>query len=216
MAGLLLPGIIQVACAASGGDADSWHLSQAELEQVEAGEVIVEAEVGRDPTRGDVRAAVKITAPPERIFRTMTDCAAALEFVPHLRECEVIESAEDGSWELVRHVVDYGWFMRRVSYVFRAEHEPFARIRFSNVHGDFREHRGAWELEPSPDGTGTIVTYRVHLVPDFYVPRWLMRSMLRRDLPALMKGLRAQCESGARAVLHSAAESAAPSSVALH
>jgi hypothetical protein len=39
------------------------------------------------------------------------------------------------------------------------------------------------------------VTYQARIAPAFFVPRWLMRSMLKRDLPDLMRGLRTRSEA---------------------
>lgn len=174
----------------------SWALSEAERARLRDGSVLVDAEVANDRPTGDVRAAVQIHATAERVFRTLTDCGQALAFVPHLDRCAVLETAPDLTSQIVEHHIHYGWFMPDAEYVFRAEYERFRRIRFSNVRGDFRENRGAWEFVAAPeDGTATIVTYRVRLVPRFFVPRWMMRSMLKRDLPELMKGLRARSEA---------------------
>jgi uncharacterized protein YndB with AHSA1/START domain len=167
-----------------------------ERRQLAQGDVIVLAEVDAARTRGEARAAVRIAAPRERIFRTLTNCEAALGFVPHLKRCRVLERAPDDSWLLVEHVVDYGWYLPRIVYVFRAEHEAFDRIRFRNERGDLEVHEGTWELTPANEdgGRSTIVTYRVDVVPRFFVPRRLVLSSLKRDLPALMRGLRALCE----------------------
>jgi uncharacterized protein YndB with AHSA1/START domain len=177
--------------AAASATAQDWILSAAERERLAGGEVLVLADV--NASRGDVRAAVQIAAPAERIFRTMTDCAQALEFVPHLEVCRVLESAADGGWQLVEHGVDFSWYLPRIDYVFRAEYEPFRRIRFSHVSGDLRDNRGAWELTQIDAGT-TILTYRVHLVPRTFVPGWVVRSSLRRDLPLMLRALRERCE----------------------
>jgi uncharacterized protein YndB with AHSA1/START domain len=176
-----------------GQNAD-WTLTEAELTRLGNGAVLVDAEVASDRSTGNVRAAVQVRAPPERVFRTLTDCAEALRFVPHLRHCAVLETAPDASWQVVEQQIDYGWFMPHAYYVFRAEYERFERIRFTHVRGDFRENRGAWSFRPTPDGKATIVTYQVHVIPRFFVPRWLMRSTLRRDLPELMNGLRTRAE----------------------
>ncbi len=177
-----------------GQNAD-WTLTEAELARLRDGAVLVDAELAADRPTGNVRAAVQIRASPERVFRTLTDCAEALQFVPHLRKCAVLETAPDESWQVVEQQIDYGWFMPHAYYVFRADYERFQRIRFTNVRGDFRENRGEWVFSPAPDQTATIVTYRVHVVPRFIVPRWLMRSTLKRDLPELLKGLRARAEA---------------------
>jgi ribosome-associated toxin RatA of RatAB toxin-antitoxin module len=176
------------------GQSGDWTLTDAELARLDDGAVLVEADVAADRPTGDVRAAVRIRAAPERIFRTLTSCAEALHFVPHLRRCAVLETAPDGSWQIVEQEIDYGWFMPRAYYVFRADYEGFERVRFNNVRGDFRENHGEWVFRPTADGTATLVTYRLHVVPRFMVPRWLMRSTLKRDLPDLMKGLRTRAE----------------------
>jgi ribosome-associated toxin RatA of RatAB toxin-antitoxin module len=176
-----------------GQDAD-WTPTEAELARLRDGAVLVEADGATDRSSGDVRAAVQIQAPAERIFNTLTDCTEALRFVPHLRHCAVLETAPDESWQIVEQQIDYGWFMPHAYYVFRADYERYDRIRVSNVRGDFRENRGSWQFRPTDDGKATIVTYQLHVVPRFFVPRWLMRSTLRRDLPQLMKGLRARVD----------------------
>jgi uncharacterized protein YndB with AHSA1/START domain len=177
------------------GQSADWTLTPAELARLRDGAVLVDAELSQDRPTGNVRAAVQIRASPERVFRTLTDCAEALRFVPHLRHCAELERAADDSWRVVEQQIDYGWFMPRAYYVFRVDYERYARIRFSNVRGDFRENRGEWVFRPTADRQGTLLTYSVYIVPRFMVPRWLMRSTLRRDLPQLMTGLRTRAES---------------------
>jgi uncharacterized protein YndB with AHSA1/START domain len=179
--------------AGSGAYADDWALSAQDLAHLDRREILLPP-TARDHAAGSFRAAIEIHAPAERVFRTMTDCAQALKFVPHLIHCEVLETAPDGSWQTIEHVVDYGWYRPRASYVFRAAYEPFERIRFSSVRGDFRENEGVWELFARGDGAATVVTYRAEVAARFYVPRWMILASLKRDLPALMQGLRALCE----------------------
>ena len=190
-AGLLLCALV----AGGGAYADDWSLSAEDLARLDRREVLLPPPPGRDHAAGNFRAAIEIEAPAERVFRTMTDCAQALKFVPHLIHCVVLETAPDGSWQTIEHEVNYGWYLPRARYVFRAAYEPFERVSFSSVRGDFRENQGVWELLPRRDGAGTVVTYRAEVVPQFYVPRWMILASLKRDLPALMQGLRALCET---------------------
>jgi len=177
------------------GRSADWTFSEAELARLGQGGVLVAADVASDRSTGDIRAAVQIRAPAERIFRALTECSEVLAYVPHLERCAVLETAPDDSWQVVEHHIHYGWFMPDAYYVIRADYERYTRIRFDNVRGDFRENRGQWELQPVEDGKAVIVTYRVHLVPRFYVPRWILRSAIKRDLPELMTALRAHAEA---------------------
>jgi ribosome-associated toxin RatA of RatAB toxin-antitoxin module len=178
--------------------AGEWLFSDAELQQLAAGEVLVSASVAGSGS--DIQGAVQIQAPPETIFRVMTDCAQALEYVPHLEHCAVLDSAEDGSWQVFEQRIDYSWLLPPAHYVFRADYEPYTRIRTHHIRGDFRENRGVWELHPTPDGASTIVTYQAHVVPQFFVPRWMLRSALRRDLPEMLRRLRERSENISRQI----------------
>jgi ribosome-associated toxin RatA of RatAB toxin-antitoxin module len=186
-----------------------WTLSPAQLQRVEAGAIIADGDVASDRAAADVRAAIKIHATPEQVFLTLTDCATALRFVPHLKRCAVVGTAPDGRWQNVEQQVDYGWLSRRANYVFHAEYEKFTRIRFSNLRGDFHENRGVWMFRPVDDGRATVVTYEARVAPAFYVPRWMMRNMLKRDLPDLMRGLRTHAE-GTRSTAATKAAGATP------
>src|SRR5690349_11241965 len=78
-----------------------WALSDTQLERLDTGAVIAEADMAQDRTAADIRAAVTVHAPPEQVFRTLTDCAQAMRFVPHLKNCVVLETSHDGSWQNV-------------------------------------------------------------------------------------------------------------------
>jgi uncharacterized protein YndB with AHSA1/START domain len=172
-----------------------WTMSDAQLARVETGAIVAEGDVAADRAAADVRAAVEISATPEQVFRTLTDCAQALRFVPHLKRCAVLETAPDGTWQNVEQQVDYGWLVPRANYVFHADYQKFERIRFSNLRGDFHENRGVWMFRSVKDGQATLVTYEAYVAPAFYVPRWMMRNMLKSDLPELMRGLRTRAEA---------------------
>jgi ribosome-associated toxin RatA of RatAB toxin-antitoxin module len=175
-----------------------WALSEAEIGRVTAGAIVAEGEVATDRAVADVRAAIRIAATPEQVFLTLTDCSRALRFVPHLKRCAVLATGPEGRWQNVEQLVDYGWLVPRAHYVFHAEYEKFSRIHFSNLSGDFHENRGVWVFRPLEDGRATLVTYEARVAPAFYVPRWMMRNMLKRDLPELMRGLKGQAEAAQR------------------
>jgi|HigsolmetaAR206D_1030411.scaffolds.fasta_scaffold00246_8 uncharacterized membrane protein len=195
----MLAALLSGAALAAAGyaSAQEWSPDARELARLERGEILVQAlESERGST--EFRAAVRIDAPAGRVFGVMTDCAAALEYVPHLDRCQVLETAVDGSWQLIEHEVDYGWYAPRMRYVFRARYDPNERIRIEGVRGDLRTNEGLWELRPAGDAaTATIVVYRAHAAPRLPVPGRLMRVTLQRDLPEMLRRLRTLCESQA-------------------
>jgi hypothetical protein len=142
---------------------------------------------------GSARAEVTIRARREVVWSLITSCAEAMSLVPGLEECRVLETAPDGSWQRIRHVLDYSWYLPRLTYEFRASYNYPARVSIERVSGDLTTLRASWDLS-SADGS-TRADYSVVLVPGFWVPRWLVRAALRRDLPKMLRALQERAES---------------------
>jgi ribosome-associated toxin RatA of RatAB toxin-antitoxin module len=170
-------------------------LSAAEIASVGRGDTVIRASLDAQHRGGTVHAAMLIDAPPAVVFRAMTRCADALEFVPRLRECRVRSRSADASTQLVEHAVDLGWYTPALRYVFRADLVADRRIAFQQVAGDFKTNQGLWEFEPEANGERTLVRYRVQIDPPGYVPGWLVRATFRRELPRLLANLRRHCEA---------------------
>lgn len=167
-----------------------WVTDPAIQQRLAAGEVVVASAIDTAHARGRVRAAVRIDASPEAIFAVVTDCREALSFVPGLKHCRLVDRAADGSWQDVEHDVRYSWLLPSVRYVFRALYERPSRIDFHRISGDLKEEEGTWLLTRTPDGGGTVVEYEVYLDPGFWIPRSLVTHSLRKDIPAVLTGLR--------------------------
>jgi ribosome-associated toxin RatA of RatAB toxin-antitoxin module len=180
---------------AAGAPAADFTLTPAETVKVEARGVVMRSTLDAAQRRGTVRAAVLIDSPPEVAFEMMTSCTEALVYVPHLRVCRVRERAADGSWEIVEHEIDFGWYAPRVKWAFRAEFEPDHAIAFRQVSGDFKTNEGRWEFEPVANGTRTLLRYRATIDPPGFVPNWLARSTYKKELPLMLTNLRKRCEA---------------------
>jgi Polyketide cyclase / dehydrase and lipid transport len=159
----------------------------------QGGDIQVGAALDSGAQSGSVIATVRIHAPRELVWSLATSCEVALETVPGLTACEVLDTAPDRSWQLIRHVVDYSWYLPRLTYVVRATYDYPTRVSIERVSGDLSVLNGSWYLES--DGDFTVAHYSLYLVPGFWVPRWLMRAALRRDLPKMLRALRARAES---------------------
>jgi uncharacterized protein YndB with AHSA1/START domain len=174
----------------------NWLAEPAVQQRLAQGEVVVDGAGAIDPAapRGRVRAAVRIPAPPDVIWGVMTDCAQAPHYVPGLKRCRRIDGAPDGSWEDIEHEVRYSWLLPAVRYVFRAQYDRPHRVDFHRISGDLKEEQGTWLLIRTPDGAATVVEYEVYLEPGFWIPQFLVVRMLRRDVPAVLSGLRERVE----------------------
>jgi hypothetical protein len=155
----------------------------------------IQVSVVLDPAEqnGTASATVKIHAPRETVWSLITSCPESLRMVPALEVCDVLETAPDRSWQKIRHVMNYSWFVPKLTYVIRANYDPPSKVSIEELTGDLRSLRGSWELKR--DGDYTIAHYTVDLSPGFWVPHWIVRSALRKDLPKMLRALRSRAEA---------------------
>jgi hypothetical protein len=163
----------------------------AETEQ--HGDIDVAVTLDSSAQSGRASATVRIHADRRIVWSLLTSCTDALKLVPGLIDCTVVRTAPDHSWQLVRHVIDYSWYVPRLTFVFKADYQYPERISIERVSGDLKVLRGGWDLER--DGDFTIAHYSLVLSPGFWVPRWLVRAALRHDLPKMLRALRSLAES---------------------
>lgn len=151
--------------------------------------------VALDPAEqsGTASATVRIHALREVVWSLITSCPESLRMVPGLEACEVLESAPDQSWQKIRHIMNYSWYVPKVTYVIRATYDRPSKVTIERIAGDLRTLRGSWELQS--DGDYTIAHYMVDLAPGFWVPQWIVRSALRKDLPQMLRVLRSRAEA---------------------
>ena len=154
----------------------------------------IELAVVLDPGEqsGSAHATVKIHARREVVWSMITSCQEELNMVPGLVGCEVLETAPDRSWQRIRHVLNYSWYVPRLTFEMRASYDAPARVSIERVSGDLRILRGSWVLRS--EGDYTIANYAVELAPGFWVPQWIVRAALRRDLPKMLRALRTRAE----------------------
>jgi len=151
--------------------------------------------VSLDPAEqtGSASATVRIHASREAVWSLITSCPESLRMVPGLEICDVLETAQDQSWQKIRHVMNYSWYVPKLTYVIRATYDRPSMVTIERISGDLRTLRGSWELKS--DGDYTIAHYSVDLAPGFWVPHWVVRTVLRKDLPRMLRALRSRAEA---------------------
>jgi hypothetical protein len=161
-------------------------------ESAQHGDIDVAVMLDAGEQSGSASATVRIHARRELVWSLITSCAEALHLVPGLVACDVMETAPDRSWQRIRHVMDYSWYVPKLTYEIRAFYDQPSRVSIERISGDLRILRGSWALQS--DGDYTIAHYAVILAPGFWVPRWIVRAALRRDLPKMLRALRTRAE----------------------
>ena len=142
---------------------------------------------------GSASATVRMHARRDVVWSLITSCPESLRMVPGLIVCDVLETAPDRSWQRIRHVMNYSWYVPKLTYELRAAYDRPNKVTIERTSGDLRILRGSWVL--SADGDFTVAHYAVDLAPGFWVPNWVVRSALNHDLPKMLRALRARAEA---------------------
>ena len=161
-------------------------------ESAQQGDIDIAVTLDAGEQSGSASASVRIHARREVVWSLITNCSEALHMIPGLMACDVVETAPDRSWQRIRHVMNYSWYAPKLRYEIRAWYDEPSRVSIERVSGDLALLRCSWELQS--DGDDTVAHYSVHLVPGFWVPRWIERAALRRDLPKMLRALRTRAE----------------------
>jgi hypothetical protein len=174
----------------------SYPAGAASLSQELSQSTDIQVTVALDPAEqsGTASATLRIHSSREAVWALITSCPESLRMVPGLEVCDVLDTAPDQSWQKIRHVMNYSWYVPKLTYVIRATYDRPSKVSIERVSGDLRTLRGSWEL--TSDGSYTVAHYQVDLAPGFWVPNWIVRSALRKDLPKMLRALRARAESG--------------------
>jgi len=77
--------------------------------------------------------------------------------------------------------MNYSWYLPKTTYVIRAAYDRPSRVSIERISGDLRTLRGSWELKS--DGGYTMRTIWSTWRRVSWVPHWMVRSALRKDLP---------------------------------
>jgi hypothetical protein len=173
--------LVRVACAAA-----------APQQPAQPGDIEVSVALDSAEQSGSAAATVRIHAGREVVWDLITSCPEAMRMIPGLLACSVLETAPDRSWQRIRHVMNYSWYVPTVTYELRATYQMPVHVGIERISGDLRTLRGSWDLQS--DGDFTLAHYRVELAPGFWVPRWVVHAALRRDLPKMLRALRTRAE----------------------
>jgi hypothetical protein len=167
---------------------DAWLNSRAVQARLSSGAVAVDTIVNGEASGGTVEAAIRIHASAREIWPLITQCRYAAWLIPGLKSCRTLETAPDGSWADIEHVIQYSLFAPTMHSVFRAEFHPPYRMDFHRISGNLEHEVGSWNLLPSAGDTTTVV-YRVSLQPGFWIPNFVVRRTLHKELPAALRSL---------------------------
>lgn len=162
-------------------------LAPGELERLEAGEVLLNSNIEGNKLPL-VQGKILIKCHPDKVWNIIANPSEATKLQKHIKKYRFLKDTPRNS--ILDCQVEVATFLPRFNYVVESNYEPFKRIEFWRVGGVLKDFRGYWLLEARDNGSKTLLTYAMYLDPGFFVPQWIIRQGLKRELPETLDGIR--------------------------
>lgn len=157
---------------------------------VGTGEIVLQT--GKDDDAVTVDAALRVRAPKEKIRDVLRACEVAPEYTPNIVACRRLDSPDNSQSEMFVQTVKPAFFVPRFEHVFRLDYFP-SRVEVHRVSGPIAELDGTWWF--IDDGDAVLLVYSLRLRLGLPVPKFFVRSSLRRDVPAILGAVRMRAEN---------------------
>lgn len=137
----------------------------------------------------EVDASGIVQAPPDKVWRILTNYEHMNEFVPDLSSCRIL--SRNGNEVIIEQfgTAHFLFMSKSIHLIVRATEQPMSSIDIALVSGDMKHYESHWELFLVPETGGTRVVYTGRLVPDFYVPGFLGVKLVRADIEHMMSSV---------------------------
>ena len=132
-----------------------------------------------------------VTAPLEVIWEVLTDYDAIHGFVASLEHSRVKEQ-HDG-FLLIEQEANGRFFIftRKIYILLEVIEEPPLKIWMKEVSKkDFDLYEASWEIEQADSGLNVI--YSLNSKPSFWVPSFIVKSRMRKNISASLKEIRSE------------------------
>jgi ribosome-associated toxin RatA of RatAB toxin-antitoxin module len=144
-----------------------------------------------------VQNAVSINASPDRVYAIARDVERFPDFMPDVQRINVIESAENGSRQVVEWVGVIPTFKLTVKWTEEDLWDDEERTcRFRQVKGDFTEYWGQWRFVPEGEGTRfeSEVTYELDIPTIGPLIKGVVKKIMTDNMVRLQNAIKARAE----------------------
>lgn len=170
-------------CRAAADDLD-----QADLARLKRGEILVET-AHEEKSGGAARVTSLFYTSMTEVWDVVGYCEYEFVYVRGLESCEVLETGPN--YLKKHHRVNNNWYTPTIEFTFEAIRNSPDFGEFRLVEGNLKIMKGQWSFKNLVGGEGIIVTHEIRVRSWFPAPRWLVRRVLKKDLPDMLACVRA-------------------------
>lgn len=167
----------------------------AEMQTLKQGKVVVKQNPTPANSVPSVEAKILIAKPPEQVWTVVSDPVTLMESERKVKKVKVL--SKQANKQNVEFSVLMTPLFPAFNYVLLQELSAPYLLTFHRISGSFRDIQGSWRLTPFDNGTKTILSYTLKLDPGPLIPRGLLMTAVKSDLPNMMQNAKASITKNA-------------------
>jgi len=160
---------------------------ESDLARLQRGEILVQT-IHAEKSGGAARVTALFHSEVDEVWDVIGYCKNEFIYVRGLELCELVEPGL--SVMRKHHRVNNNWYTPTIDFTFEASRVSPTHGEFRLVGGNLKIMEGQWSFQPLADGRGLIVTHEIRIRSRFPAPRWLVRRVLKSDLPDMLACVR--------------------------
>jgi hypothetical protein len=170
-------------------EAASTDLGDDDVARLRRGEILLQT-ILEEKSGGAARVTALFHSDVNTIWNIIGYCKYEFIYVRGLKLCEVLVPGQ--YYTEVHHRVRSSWYTPTMDFTFEASRTSPTHGEFHLLGGDLEVMEGQWNFVPLADTDSIIVIHEIRIQPRIPSPKWLVRRVLKNDLPdmlACMRGL---------------------------
>lgn len=158
-----------------------------ELARLQRGEILLQT-VHEEKSGGAAQVIALFHTSVDAIWDVIGYCKNEFVYVRGLELCELVKPGL--SIMQKHHRVNHSWYTPTLDFTFEATRVSPNHGEFRLVGGDLKVLEGQWIFETLADSDSVIATHEIRIRSRLPAPRWLVRRVLKNDLPDMMACVR--------------------------
>lgn len=164
--------------------ADTEH---SDLARLMTGEILVQT-VHEEKSGGAAKVTALFHTDMDKIWEVVGYCEHEFVYVRGLEFCQILETSS--FYTKKRHRVNNNWYTPTIDFTFEASRQSVDHGEFRLVEGNLKVLEGQWSFEQLTEPGVILVTHEIRVRSRFPAPRWLVRRVLKKDLPNMLACVR--------------------------
>jgi ribosome-associated toxin RatA of RatAB toxin-antitoxin module len=185
---LVLSVIIHCAALAHAVEPGEWSL-------LSQGQVVVKQNISTSKAMPSVEARILVSTSPEKAWPVVANPEVLMSEERRVKRVKIL--SQEGNRQAVAFSVLMTHLLPTFNYTLEQNLHPPNLVRFHRLSGSFQEIQGFWRLIPAENGRKTILVYNLKMDAGPLIPRSLLLSAVKADLPNMLQNAKRAIEQNA-------------------